>query len=220
MMEGSVAGSVRVTSGSGCGYGRPKNIRIRIPNTEKFLCWWNLTQSTGNAPAHVFISRWKSKLCYKNPLADMNKRRLVFVTFDVWKRHIHPVLRMSGCLLFTFFYGCSHGSDNAFELQISVKWSNKLVEHQGSSFYDQRTKFCPRRGIRIYILPICSMAKSDTLTKWIASQLRLCFLQCPVNDVLTPDERNLFLPRARICKLLLRSPGIDSASLCSLSRHL
>ncbi len=33
MMEGSGAGSILVTNGSGCGSGRPENIRIRIPNT-------------------------------------------------------------------------------------------------------------------------------------------------------------------------------------------
>ncbi len=33
MMKGSGAGYVLVTNGSGCGSGRPKNIRIRIHNT-------------------------------------------------------------------------------------------------------------------------------------------------------------------------------------------
>ncbi len=39
MMEGSGAGSVLVTHGSGCGSGRAKNIRIRIRNTVVKV-WW------------------------------------------------------------------------------------------------------------------------------------------------------------------------------------
>ncbi len=46
MMERSGAGSgtVLVTNGSGCGSGRPKNIRIRIPNTAGTSCQANREQ--------------------------------------------------------------------------------------------------------------------------------------------------------------------------------
>jgi hypothetical protein len=37
--SGAESGSVLVTNGSGCGSKRPKNIRIRIPNTVFFTFW-------------------------------------------------------------------------------------------------------------------------------------------------------------------------------------
>ncbi len=46
MMEGSGAGSVLVTNGSGCGSGSPKNIRIWIPNTGTWnTCWTRYSPS-------------------------------------------------------------------------------------------------------------------------------------------------------------------------------
>jgi hypothetical protein len=53
MMEGSGARSVLVTNGSGCGSGRPKDIRIRIPNTH--------CHQVNNEPRHLCFRDKKFK---------------------------------------------------------------------------------------------------------------------------------------------------------------